>query len=216
MREIFPNGQKRQGHCALGARWRRSPRAPRGGAKVGPAPWCSSEEEAATKKPPPVPCMALLRTRNVRWAPQVRGSDPTTMVGLQAPDSLLAPRGYSIGSSKVSPLSRTPQRSVSSLPITHPYSSPALLSPQGGAFKHRLPWGFLHWRRRHRRASSDPFARLPRWHQRQERRRTRGRGAASRSQSYFQSRSAVPELFESRGFLGDENTTVRVALADRR
>jgi len=186
------------------------------GPKVGPAPWCSSEEETATKKPPPVPCMALLRTRNVRWAPQVRGSDPTTMVGLQAPDSLLAPRGYSIGSSKVSPLSRTPQRSVSSLPITHPYSSPALRSPQGGAFQHWLDRGFLHWRRCHRRASSDPFARLPCLHQRQERRHTPGRGPQVGAIPFLQSRGAVPELFESRGFLGDENTTVRVALADRR
>ncbi len=54
-------------------------------------------------KPPPVPLQALLRTRYVRWAPQVRGSDPTTKVGLQAPDSWLAPCGYSIGSSKGSP-----------------------------------------------------------------------------------------------------------------
>src|SRR5262245_50378227 len=85
------------------------------------------------EKPPPVPCKALLRTRNVRWAPQVRGSDPTTEVGLQAPDSLLAPRGYSIGSSKVSPLSRTPQRFVSSFPITQPHSNLALLPLQVGA-----------------------------------------------------------------------------------
>ena len=80
------------------------------------------------KKPPPVPCLALLRTRIVQWAPQVRGSDPTTEVGLQAPDSLLAPRGYSIGSSKVSPLSRTPQRFMGRLPVPRPHST----TPPGG------------------------------------------------------------------------------------
>ena len=62
------------------------------------------------KKPPPVPCQTLLRTRNVQgrlssgfWIPLLR-------VGLQAPETLLAPSGYSIGSSKESSNSRTPQR----------------------------------------------------------------------------------------------------------
>jgi len=51
---------------------------------------------------------ALLRTRSVWWAPQGRVLNPTRAprsrrVGLQAPASLLAPSGYSIGSSKVTP-----------------------------------------------------------------------------------------------------------------
>jgi hypothetical protein len=46
---------------------------------------------------------ALLRTRINLGAPQPRISDPTTLtVGLQAPNALLAPSGYSIGSSKES------------------------------------------------------------------------------------------------------------------
>jgi hypothetical protein len=85
------------------------------------------------KKPPPVPCTTLLRTRNSDWVPQVRGSDPTAVVGLQAPDSLLAPRGYSIGSSKESSVSRTPQRMMQPLPIAHPYSNPSAGRMQGGA-----------------------------------------------------------------------------------
>src|SRR5579884_2903704 len=47
---------------------------------------------------------ALLRTRIDQGAPQGRFLDPTTTVGLQAPTSLLAPSGYSIGSSKGSPV----------------------------------------------------------------------------------------------------------------
>ena len=43
---------------------------------------------------------ALLRTRIDQGVPQGRFLDPTTTVGLQAPTSLLAPSGYSIGSSK--------------------------------------------------------------------------------------------------------------------
>jgi len=57
-----------------------------------------------SKKPPPVPLSALLRTRIDQGVPQGRFLDPTTWVGLQAPTSLLAPSGYSIGSSKGSPV----------------------------------------------------------------------------------------------------------------
>src|SRR5689334_11549962 len=46
---------------------------------------------------------ALLRTRIDQGVPQGRFLDPTTRVGLQAPTALLAPSGYSIGSSKGSP-----------------------------------------------------------------------------------------------------------------
>ena len=43
-----------------------------------------------------------------KWVPHARITDPTTKVGLHAPDILnLAPRGYSIGSSKVSSITNT-------------------------------------------------------------------------------------------------------------
>lgn len=52
------------------------------------------------KKPPPVPCLALLRTRIGTGVPQRRLMDPATIsderrTGLQAPNALLAPSGYS-------------------------------------------------------------------------------------------------------------------------
>ena len=52
--------------------------------------------------PPPVPFQTLLRTRSESGGPDARFLDPTTEVGLQAPNEtkLSAPSGYSIGSSK--------------------------------------------------------------------------------------------------------------------
>ncbi len=72
------------------------PGGTRGGWGRGPA--------ARRKKPPPVPLSALLRTRIDQGVPQPRFLDPTATVGLQAPDALLAPSGYSIGSSKATPV----------------------------------------------------------------------------------------------------------------
>lgn len=54
--------------------------------------------------------LALLRTRNVQGCLTTGFWVPRVMVGMQAPDRLLAPAGTRIGSSKVSPDSRTPQR----------------------------------------------------------------------------------------------------------
>src|SRR5581483_770374 len=68
--------------------------AERGGASLG-----SAQEKTST-----CAVSALLRTRIDQGAPQGRFLDPTTTVGLQAPTSLLAPSGYSIGSSKASPV----------------------------------------------------------------------------------------------------------------
>src|SRR5437667_11349805 len=63
------------------------------------------------KKPPPVPCLTLLRTRIDQGAPQHRVLGPTRTslegVGRQAPAALLAPSGYSIGSSKARPITNT-------------------------------------------------------------------------------------------------------------
>ena len=67
-------------------------------------------EEKGAEKTSTCAVSALLRTRNVQRVPQARVLDPTTKVGLQAPNSILAPCGYSIGSSKVSPSHETLQR----------------------------------------------------------------------------------------------------------
>jgi hypothetical protein len=61
--------------------------------------WIHAQEKTST-----CAVSALLRTRNDQGAPQGRILDPTTKVGLQASTALLAPSGYSIGSSKASPV----------------------------------------------------------------------------------------------------------------
>ena len=60
-------------------------------------------EGSAQKKTSTCAVSALLRTRIDQGVPQGRFLDPTPWVGLQAPTALLAPSGYSIGSSKGSP-----------------------------------------------------------------------------------------------------------------
>src|SRR5207248_619945 len=71
------------------------------------APFRGRKEARRMKKPPPVPCLTLLRTRIDQGAPQHRVLGPTRTslegVGMQAPITLLAPSGYSIGSSKATP-----------------------------------------------------------------------------------------------------------------
>jgi hypothetical protein len=92
-------GARKSGKSKERSRGKRIAQAQGAPSRVGKGPeaWTKSllpvhaSGDRSGQKPPPVPCTTLLRTRYSAWVPQVRGLDPTTQVGLQAPDSLLAP-----------------------------------------------------------------------------------------------------------------------------